>query len=323
MLDAMLPRSGHHSPFWADFAKTNHAENSDKYFRLQVNRDLLGDFSIFVEKGRCQSSYRTVVRGFTNQNDAEAEFIRLCHLRLSHGYDLRAMDAPRHVMQSIVSFIRRGGTTLGSERSEALFLQTILKSVRDHLIVLGEDEMVVSAFQYEIEAVDPQRTRAETTNTTLFEEPDVLSSIMKNTRLRSTRYILRYFIDKLTNHDPRLRRALVHALNTDWNCDGDNVVNFNDWTGRNRHMDSIHILEAFSLHSSLESAAFKMLDNGFQRLSCLRRCTRKELREQAQLNSAELDEADRVLAQYGLRLRFAAVDSVTPAPSQGQILQSS
>jgi predicted DNA-binding WGR domain protein len=70
----------------AQFAHTDAAKKTHRFYSFQITRTLFGEWSLVCEWGRIRSPGTVRVESFANEAQARAEEQRTARLRVRHGY---------------------------------------------------------------------------------------------------------------------------------------------------------------------------------------------------------------------------------------------
>lgn len=296
-----LPQSD--DSLYASFLKVNEAERVDKFFEITSSVDMFGCHTLSIEKGKRTAAPRSVIRGFDEEIEMRAEFVRLCKLRISHGYEIREIRAPGFLKSQVMNFLcnpkRQSEDFDRGNRMFRAAMNLIYRSLLDE----EADHETLLAFRKKLNATDPQSKKDEPSFQDMLDEQ--YDTIRKKLAPDENIEIIRYFIDRFTTHDPRLRRSLTRALTTPQTIEGPNVVRMKSAADRQKRsfVLKVHVMEAFARESIYTKIPLKLVDCGIQRLEQLTHLSWDSLKERASLSFQEVTETDRVCGAFGLQLK--------------------
>lgn len=287
-----------------EFAKFEPHSNTDKFFRIEVTKDLFCDFALRITKGRRSGRSQVVVRGHSNEQDMLKDLTRLCARRFEHGYTLKkALLRDDLVPLFDVWMGEAAEASVPVNLDLALF--QCLSLLRSRLEGSEEFEGLDEAFDKTIFSVDPQnrgfprgQKRPSKEQLCLPEFPASDTQTLADPRRR----VIRFLVAHLLRDDPLVVHSIFRALQVPGRFLGDNIVNLASVKQSRRTPSHLRLVTLIEQEPDLATIGDRLFFAGIKTVAELIALSEADLRVEFEATDRDVRLIRYALGMYGLRL---------------------
>lgn len=287
-----------------EFAKFEPHSNTDKFFRIEVTKDLVCDFALRITKGRRSGRSQVVVRGHSNEQDMLKDLTRLCARRFEHGYAL--IEALlRDDLVPLFDVWMGEATDASDPVNLDLALFQCLSLLRSRLEGSVEFEGLDDAFDKTIFSVDPQNRGVSKGSSLLAEEqlslPELPAADTQNLA-DPRRRVVRFLVAHLLKDDPLVVHSIFRTLQVPGRFLGDNIVNLTSVRQSKKGPSHLRLLTLIEQEPELASIGDRLFFAGIKTVADLIALSERDLRIAFEATDRDVRHIRYALGVYGLRL---------------------